>query len=181
MFPLHYRTLLINRDIATVLSRDVTRPYDADALNMLSLNQELLQLIPEESVLTPHPKEFERIAGGWRNDFEKLELLRSFSIKLKSIIILKGAYTAIACPNGNVFFNSTGNPGMAKGGTGDVLTGLLTALLAQGYSSTNSALLGVYLHGLAGDLAANEFGMNSMTATDLIDWIPHSFKKIARR
>ena len=97
---------------------------DADALNMLSLNQELLQLIPEESVLTPHPKEFERIAGGWRNDFEKLELLRSFSIKLKSIIILKGAYTAIACPNGNVFFNSTGNPGMAKGGTGDVLTGV---------------------------------------------------------
>jgi len=154
---------------------------DADALNMLSLNQELLQLIPEESVLTPHPKEFERIAGGWRNDFEKLELLRSFSIKLKSIIILKGAYTAIACPNGNVFFNSTGNPGMAKGGTGDVLTGVLTALLAQGYSFTDSALLGVYLHGLAGDLAASEFGMNSMTATDLIDWIPHSFKKIARR
>ncbi|HEV8514898.1 MAG TPA: NAD(P)H-hydrate dehydratase [Cyclobacteriaceae bacterium] len=154
---------------------------DADALNMLSLNQELLQLIPEESILTPHPKEFERIAGSWKNDFEKLGLLRSFSIKLKSIIVLKGAYTSIACPDGNVFFNATGNPGMAKGGSGDVLTGILTALLAQGYSPKDSALLGVYLHGLAGDLAANEFGMNSMTASDIIDWIPGSFKKLIRR
>ena len=153
---------------------------DADALNMLSLNQELLQLIPERSILTPHPKEFERMAGDWKNDFERLELLRSFSIKLKSIVVLKGAYTSIACPDGNVFFNSTGNPGMAKGGSGDALTGVLTALLAQGYSSKDSALLGVYLHGLAGDLAANELGMDSMTATDLIAWIPHSFKKLHR-
>ncbi len=81
----------------------------------------------------------------------------------------------------NVFFNSTGNPGMAKGGSGDVLTGVLTALLAQGYSSKDSALLGVYLHGLAGDLAANEFGMNSMTGTDLTNWIPNSFKKLSRQ
>jgi len=154
---------------------------DADALNMLSLNQELLELIPEECILTPHPKEFERMAGNWATDFERLELLRSFSMKLKSIIVLKGANTSIACPDGNVFFNSTGNPGMAKGGSGDVLTGILTALLAQGYSSQDSALLGVYLHGLAGDLAANEFGMNSLTATDLISWIPHSFKKISRQ
>ncbi len=153
---------------------------DADALNMLSLNQELLQLIPEGSILTPHPKEFERFAGSWTTDFERLELLRNFSTKLKSIIVLKGAYTSIACPDGNIFFNSTGNPGMAKGGSGDVLTGILTALLAQGYSSQDSALLGVYLHGLAGDLAANELGMNSMIATDLINWIPHSFKKLTR-
>jgi hydroxyethylthiazole kinase-like uncharacterized protein yjeF len=153
---------------------------DADALNMISGNQELLQLIPEGSILTPHPKEFERIAGSWRNDFEKLELLKSFSAKLKSIIVLKGAFTSITCPDGYVFFNSTGNPGMAKGGSGDVLTGILTALLAQGYSAKDSALLGVYLHGLAGDLAANEFGMNSMSATDLINCIPHSFKKLSR-
>jgi len=153
---------------------------DADALNMLSLNQELLHVIPEESILTPHPKEFERFAGSWATDFERLELLRSFSTKLKSVIVLKGAYTSIACPDGNVFFNSTGNPGMAKGGSGDVLTGILTALLAQGYSSQDSALLGVYLHGLAGDLAANELGMNSMTATDLINWISHSFKKLTK-
>jgi ADP-dependent NAD(P)H-hydrate dehydratase / NAD(P)H-hydrate epimerase len=154
---------------------------DADALNMLSLNQELLQLIPEESILTPHPKEFERFAGSWATDFERLELLRSFSMKLKSIIVLKGAYTSIACPDGNIFFNSTGNPGMAKGGSGDVLTGVVTALLAQGYSSKDAALLGVYLHGLAGDLAAIEIGMDSMTATDLVNWIPYSFKKLTRR
>jgi len=147
---------------------------------MLSLNQELLQLIPEGSLLTPHPKEFERMAGSWSNDFERLELLRSFSIKLKSIIVLKGAFTAVACPDGNVYFNSTGNPGMAKGGSGDVLTGVLTALLAQGYSSRDAAMMGVYLHGLAGDLAANEFGMDSMTATDLVNQIPHSFKKLHR-
>lgn len=151
---------------------------DADALNMLSINQELLQLIPEGSILTPHPKEFERLAGTWTTDFERLELLRNFSIKLKSIIVLKGAYTSITCPDGNIYFNSTGNPGMAKGGSGDVLTGILTALLAQGYSSKETALIGVYLHGLAGDLAANELGMDSTIATDLVNWIPHSFKKL---
>ncbi len=151
---------------------------DADGLNILSLNPELLQLIPENSILTPHPKEFERLAGSWANDFERLELLRNLSTKLRSVIVLKGAYTSIACPDGNVYFNSTGNPGMAKGGSGDVLTGILTALLAQGYSCKDASLLGVYLHGLAGDLAANELGMDSITANDLVDWIPYSFKKI---
>jgi len=153
---------------------------DADGLNMLSSHKEFLKLIPEGSILTPHPKEFERIAGSWSNDFERLQLLRSFSIKLKSIVILKGAYTSVACPGGNVYFNSTGNPGMAKGGSGDALTGIITALLAQGYSSKEAALLGVYLHGSAGDLAANEFGMDSMTATDLVNQIPYSFKKLRR-
>ncbi len=151
---------------------------DADALNILSLHPELQQLIPEGSILTPHPKEFERLAGCWENDFARLELLRSFSIKLKSVIVLKGAYTSIACPDGNVYFNSTGNPGMAKGGSGDVLTGILTAIISQGYPSKETALLGVYLHGLAGDLAANEFGMDSMIATDLVKMIPKSFKKL---
>jgi NAD(P)H-hydrate epimerase len=153
---------------------------DADALNMISLNQELLQLIPEGSILTPHPKEFERISGSWKDDFERLELLRNFSVKLKSVIVLKGAYTSIAYPDGTVFFNSTGNPGMAKGGSGDVLTGVLTALLAQGYASKDVAILGVYLHGLAGDLASHEYGLESTTATDLISRIPHSFKKLHR-
>jgi len=154
---------------------------DADALNMMATNKELLQLLPKESILTPHPKEFERLAGSWKNDFERLELLRNFSIKLQSVIVLKGAYTSIACPEGIIYFNATGNPGMAKGGSGDALTGILTALLAQGYSSQDAALLGVYLHGLAGDLAAHELGMDSMTATDLVNCIPYSFKKLQRK
>lgn len=153
---------------------------DADGLNMLSAHQEFLQLIPEGSILTPHPKEFERMAGSWANDFERLEMLRRFSAKLKSVIVLKGAFTSIACPEGTVYFNSTGNAGMAKGGSGDVLTGILTALLAQGYAATEAALLGVYLHGLAGDFAARDFGMDSMVATDLVNQLGHSFKKLHR-
>ena len=153
---------------------------DADALNMLAGSRELLELVPGESILTPHPKEFERLAGSWNNDFERLGLLRNFSAKLKSIVVLKGAHTAIACPDGTIYFNATGNPGMAKGGSGDVLTGMITALLAQGYPPREAALLGVYLHGLAGDITAGELGQNSMTATDLIDRIPHSFKKLNR-
>ncbi len=153
---------------------------DADALNMLSIDQELFNLIPEGSILTPHPKEFERMAGSWTNDFERLELLRNFSAKLKSIIVLKGAYTSVACPDGNVYFNSTGNPGMATAGSGDVLTGILTALLSQGYSSRDAALLGVYLHGLAGDQVANELGMDSLIASDLVGHLPMAFKKLQR-
>jgi len=153
---------------------------DADALNILSQNKELLALVPPGSILTPHPKEFERLAGIWTNDFERLELLRTFSRNLKSIVVLKGAFTSIACPDGDVYFNATGNPGMAKGGSGDVLTGMLTAILAQGYAPEDAALLGVYLHGLAGDIAASELGTDSMTATDLVDRIPHSFRKLSR-
>jgi NAD(P)H-hydrate epimerase len=153
---------------------------DADALNILSINQELLELVPRGSILTPHPGEFGRMAGAWSNDFERLASLRNFSMKLQSIIVLKGAYTSIACPDGSVYFNPTGNPGMAKGGSGDVLTGMLTGLVSQGYPPEEAAVLGVYLHGLAGDLAANELGMDSMTATDLVGWIPYSFKKLQR-
>ncbi len=153
---------------------------DADGLNMLSTNRELLQLVPAGSILTPHPKEFERMAGRWANDFERLELLKKISTQLKCVIILKGAYTSIASPDGNIYFNPTGNPGMAKGGSGDVLTGMLTALLAQGYPSQEAAWIGVYLHGLAGDLAANEFGTNSLIASDIIQKIPAAFIKINR-
>ncbi len=160
--------------------REYKKPMviDADALNIAALNRELLPLIPEGSILTPHPKEFERLVGSWANDFERLDLLRKFSAKLNSVIVLKGAYTSIAFPDGNIHFNPTGNPGMAKGGSGDVLTGILTALLAQGYSPKETAILGVYLHGLAGDLAANELGMDSMIASDIIGQITGSFKKL---
>lgn len=148
---------------------------DADALNILSSNPNALKHIPENSILTPHPKEFERLVGSWENDTQKLEKLRNLAKQINSIIVLKGAHTAIADSNGAVYFNSTGNPGMATGGSGDVLTGMLTGLLAQEYSSIGAALIGVYLHGLAGDLAALEWGVEAMTPSDLIDNIGAAF------
>ncbi len=153
---------------------------DADGLNILSANREMLHLIPVGSILTPHPKEFERLVGKWQNDFERLEKQKQLAAQLKSIIIVKGAHTAIAHPEGQVYFNSTGNPGMATGGSGDVLTGILTGLLAQQYSPLEAALLGVYLHGLAGDLALPDRGMNSLIASDLIDYLPASFLRLRR-
>jgi len=150
---------------------------DADALNILSINPELQKLIPAGSILTPHPGEFERIVGPWRDDFERLKKLKELAGRIQSVVILKGAYSAIATPDKKVFFNSTGNPGMATGGSGDVLTGILTSLLAQGYQSKDAAILGVYLHGLAGDLAAREKGQNSLIASDIIDFLPAAFKK----
>ena len=150
---------------------------DADALNMLASNRELLQLVPPGSILTPHPKEFERIVGKWQNDFERLEKQKRLAKDLNSVIVLKGAYTSIAAPDGNVFFNSSGNPGMAKGGCGDVLTGILTGLLAQKYPALQSAQIGVFLHGFSGDLAVFEKGMNGLTASNLIDFLPEAFKQ----
>ena len=151
---------------------------DADALNMLAANRELLPLVPRESILTPHPKEFERLVGPWKNDFERLEKQKRLAKDLQSVIVLKGANTSIASPDGNVFFNSSGNPGMAKGGTGDVLTGILTGLRAQNYASVDAARLGVFLHGLAGDLAVYDKGMNSVIASDLVDFLPEAFKTV---
>lgn len=152
---------------------------DADALNILSKNKELMNHIPQGSILTPHPKEFERLVGVWDNDFERLEKQQQLAKQLKCIIVLKGAYTSIASPDGYVYFNSTGNPGMATGGSGDVLTGILTGLLAQPYTPLEAAQLGVYLHGLSGDMAAYEKGMNSLIASDLIEFLPAAFKKIS--
>ena len=151
---------------------------DADALNLISAHSELQLLIPQGSILTPHPKEFERLAGEWSNDFERLIKLQRFSKKINSVIVLKGAYSTIAFPSGDVYFNLTGNPGMATGGSGDVLTGILTGLLAQGYTAEQTAIMGVYLHGLAGDLAGREKGWSSLIAGDLIDFLPMAFKKL---
>jgi NAD(P)H-hydrate epimerase len=153
---------------------------DADGLNILAEHQELFSLAPKESILTPHPKEFERLVGKWANDFDRLELQKKFSARHELIVVVKGAHTVTVFPDGQVYFNSTGNPGMATGGSGDVLTGLLTGLLAQGYSPQDAALLGVYLHGLAGDLGAQDLSMESLTASDLIDYLPEAFKKLKR-
>jgi ADP-dependent NAD(P)H-hydrate dehydratase / NAD(P)H-hydrate epimerase len=151
---------------------------DADALNLLASHSELQLLIPPGSILTPHPREFERLAGEWSNDFERLLKLQRFSRKINCVVVLKGANTTIASPSGNIFFNSTGNPGMATAGSGDVLTGILTGLLAQGYTAEDTAIMGVFIHGLTGDLAAREKGISSLIAGDLVDFLPYAFKKL---
>lgn len=163
-----------------LLIQDAGKPIivDADAINMLSENSTWISFIPKYSIFTPHPKEFERLTGKSNNDYEQNEKQREFSIKYQSYVILKGAYTAITCPDGTCYFNSTGNPGMATGGSGDVLTGILLGLKAQGYSSLETCLLGVFLHGLAGDIAANKTGFEALTAGDIIQYIGKAFKKI---
>jgi hydroxyethylthiazole kinase-like uncharacterized protein yjeF len=142
---------------------------DADALNLLAENRDLLKKLPPDSILTPHPKEFERLTSKWDNDYQKLDMLRQFAQTHKVVVVLKGAHTAVATPGGDVHFNSTGNPGLSTGGTGDVLTGVLTALLAQGYDPIEAAVLGVYAHGLAGDRVAEQRGQTGMIASDVIE------------
>ena len=143
---------------------------DADALNIISANKKLLNHLPQGTILTPHPKEFQKLVDrNWTDDYEKLTILKEFVLKYQVIVCLKGAHTAIALPDGTIHFNSTGNPGMAKAGTGDVLTGVILALLAQGYSPQQAAILGVYEHGLAGDKAASQRSMTAMIASDIID------------
>lgn len=147
----------------------VTIVFDADAINSISENKTWLSFVPANSVFTPHPKEFERLTEKTENSEERLIIQREFSIKYGVYVVLKGAHTAISCPNGDVYFNSTGNPGMATGGSGDVLTGIITSLIAQGYTSMQSCLLGVYLHGLAGDFAAHKKSEEGLIASDIID------------
>ncbi len=151
---------------------------DADALNILSLNKEWLTLMPASTILTPHLKEFERLAGDSVSGYSRLIKQMEFSKKYNCVIVLKGANTSITTPEGKVFFNSTGNPGMAKAGSGDVLTGILLSLLAQGYSVENAAVTGVYLHGLAADLALEESCYESIIATDIINNIGKAFNRI---
>ena len=172
------RTVLFLHD----LLRQYRKPMvvDADALNILSTHPDLLPLLPPYSILTPHPKEFERLFGPSTDDYTRLEKAREQAKKLQCIIVLKGHYTYIAMPGGKSYFNSTGNAGMAKGGSGDALTGILTALLGQSYSPGEAAILGVYLHGLAGDLAAREFSQESMLPSDLINNLGKAFQDIQK-
>ncbi len=164
-----------------LLLRIISTPLvlDADALNIISENKELLGNIPKDSILTPHVGELKRLIGAWSTEEEKVKRVRELALSLNSTLIVKGANTMICFSDGECHFNSTGNAGMAKGGSGDVLTGLLTGLLARGYTPREAAVLGVYLHGLAGDLAATDLGMEAMISADLIDYLPKAFKFIS--
>ncbi|KFF73235.1 sugar kinase [Chryseobacterium sp. P1-3] len=142
---------------------------DADALNIISKKQKNIRLIPEKTIITPHPKEFERLFGSTENSYQRLELAKEKAKELRVYIVLKDHHTQIITPQGNVFYNITGNAGLAKGGSGDILTGILTSLLAQGYSEEETCILGVWLHGKAADYASEKHSKESMLPTDVID------------
>jgi len=151
---------------------------DADALNILSENNDIYDLIPKNSILTPHPGEFKRLVGKTNSFYERYEKQIKLAKSHKVIVILKGAYTSIATPDGKLFINSSGNQGMATAGSGDALTGVITSLLAQGYEPINAAILGVYLHGLAGDIAKKKTGEHALITSDIINNIGNAFKKL---
>ena len=167
-------------DALKLLIQQATIPliFDADAINLLSENKTWLGFIPLGSVFTPHPKEFERIAGRSSNDFERNYLQREFSRKHQCFVVLKGSHTAITTPDGRCYFNTTGNAGMATGGSGDVLTGIIAGIMAQGYQPLESCLLGVYIHGMAGDLALSEVGYEALIASDIIKYLGKSFQTL---
>lgn len=149
--------------------------FDADALNILSENKDLWNLIPKNTIITPHPKEFERLFGKCENSLQRLELAKQKAVDLQIYIILKGAFTAVCTPGGSVYFNSTGNPGMATGGMGDVLTGIIAGLLSQHYFPFESAVLGVYLHGLSADLSLENQSEESLLPHDVIENLGKAF------
>ena len=154
---------------------------DATALSLLTPYCALLptrKLHP--AILTPHTGEFERLFGKTSNPFERLQLAAEKAVTLQCYILLKGHYSLIACPDGSCFFNTTGNAGMATAGSGDVLTGILCGLLAQGYTEKEACILGAYLHGLAGNIAAENISQEAMIASDIIDFIGDAFKQIKK-
>lgn len=152
---------------------------DADAINILANHRAWIQQLPKGVILTPHPKEFDRLCGINSNgSFERLQRARELAQSIHAYIILKGHYSALCLPDGHVFFNPTGNSGMATAGSGDVLTGIITALLARGYHRSDACMVGMYLHGLAGDLAAHDLGKESLVAGDIIRYLPKAFNDV---
>ena len=164
-------------DLLKQIFLQINKPIllDADALNTIGDNAALLSLIPANSILTPHPKEFEKLFGKTANDFDGINLALQKSKELHLYIILKGHHTFISTPNGKGYFNNTGNAGMATAGSGDVLSGIITGLLAQSYSPLQACILGVYFHGLAGDFAAAKFSQEAMIASDITQYLGQVF------
>lgn len=152
--------------------------FDADALNILSMNPNLLKLVPKNSIFTPHIGEWNRLTREHEGDFERLQSAKNFAKEHTVIVVLKGAHTAVITPSEEVFFNTTGNNGMATAGSGDVLCGILTGLLAQGYTSQEAAILGVYIHGVSGDIALKEGSRESVSATNIIDNLGSAFSSL---
>lgn len=151
---------------------------DADALNIIAQHKDMLKLVPENSILTPHPKELDRLTGEKKHVYSRVEEQAILSKEYKVFVLQKGAHSAVSNPEGVLYFNSTGNPGLSTGGTGDVLTGVILALLAQGYPPQDAAILGAYLHGLAGDIAADKIGMEAIVASDVVQYLGKAYKTL---
>jgi hydroxyethylthiazole kinase-like uncharacterized protein yjeF len=174
----------VEKETVNVLKRllaEINLPFvlDADALNILSENKTWISFLPAGTILTPHPKEFDRLTKAHANGYERWKTQVELSKRYNIFIVLKGAYSSVTTPLGKTFFNTTGNPGMSTGGSGDVLTGILTGLMAQGYPSIDTCLLGVFVHGLAGDLAYAEKGREALVASDIINKLGEAFQKIS--
>ena len=165
---------------ALLLSHPKNLVLDADALNLIAQNKKMLKTLPKNTIITPHPKEFERLFGKTENAYQRLLLQQKMAKKYHIIIVLKGAYTSIANSNGELYFNPTGNNGMATGGSGDVLTGFITGLLASGYDKIDAAILGVYIHGLAADLALNTQTEETLVAGDIVNHFAQVFKSLKK-
>ncbi|HIA37241.1 MAG TPA: NAD(P)H-hydrate dehydratase, partial [Flavobacteriales bacterium] len=174
----HPRTLLLLK--AVLIAAKGSLVIDADGINLMAKDKSLLKYVPENSVLTPHPGEFDRLVGKSESGYERMVKQLKFSKEHKVVVVLKGKHTSISIPDGHCYFNSTGNPGMATAGSGDVLTGLITGLLAQGYQPLDASIIAVYIHGLAGDIVAGEVGEQGMIAGDIIENIGNAFRIIER-
>ncbi len=153
---------------------------DADALNILSEHKDLFNVLPANAILTPHPGEFDRLTGSSNDGYHRLQKAIALAQQYKIVVVLKGAHTTIVTPEGQCYFNSTGNPGMATAGSGDVLTGIILSLLAQGYEAPEAARLGVYVHGLAGDLVLTQMAYEGVTAGGIVEALGSAFKQLRR-
>ncbi|WP_250437130.1 NAD(P)H-hydrate dehydratase [Hanstruepera flava] len=157
-----------------IKTNTVSLVIDADGINLLSGDKKLLKHLPENTVLTPHPKELERLIGKWDDDFDKLEKVKKLSNDYKVIIVIKGANTIIVSGD-KLYINSSGNPGLATAGTGDVLTGMITGLIAQGYDPLAASVFGVYLHGKSADIAVDDLGYQSLIASHIIEALGEAY------
>ena len=165
--------------IAQLRRTNAPTVVDADALNILASHRAWMQQLPKNIIMTPHPREFDRLSGSRSSDdYERLMKAVDMAVRLQVIILLKGHYSALCLPDGKVVFNITGNSGMATAGSGDVLTGIITGLLARGYHQREACQLGMYLHGLAGDFAARDLGKECLVASDIIDYLPEAFRAL---
>lgn len=172
----HHQTVQLVQALLSTSTQPLV--LDADAINILSEHPELIAKIPKNTILTPHIKEFDRLVGRAKNSTERIEKLQAFTKKHHCIIVLKDAYTCISSPDGNLYYNTSGNQGMATGGSGDVLTGIIVALLAQQYTPLEAACLGVYFHGKAGDQAVKTKSYASLIASDIIECIDIKHTKL---
>lgn len=153
---------------------EIPTVFDADAINLIAANKATFNDFKPNQILTPHPKELERLLGSWKNDYEKIEKVRDFTIKYPVVLVVKGMHT-MTVQNGEFYFNSTGNVALAKAGSGDVLTGIITGLLAQNYAPLHAAILGVYLHGLTANLFATTNIPDTFMASEIINYLPSAY------